>query len=775
MSIVTLALGIGATTAIFSAVNPILFEPLPYPDARSLIAIWYAGDDGARVDQAFGTYREVAQRSRLLRDVAVMKSWQPTLTGPDQPERLEGQRVSASYFRVLGVGPAFGRDLDVADDRLNGPRVVVISDALWRRRFGGDREIVGRQLTLDGDDFTVVGVMPPTLENVLAPSAEVWAPLQYDMSLGVAWGHHLRMVGRVRPGTTVDRAQQELATLARDPVADFPRVPWASLAQGFIMTSLQNEVTASVRPALLAVLAAVTLVLVIACVNVTNLLLARGAARRTEMAMRAALGAAPGRLVRQLITESVLLAIIGGTLGMVVAGTGLRWLIAIAPPGLSRASAIELDPAAFAFAVGLSTLVGLLVGIVPAFHATRTDLHAGVQRRTATSHQTTRRSLVVAEIALALVLLASAGLLLRSLQRLFAIDPGFDASHVLTMQVQTAGKKFDKAATDRFFEQSLDAVRAVPGVGAAAYTSQLPLSGDDDEYGAHFEGDDPNAGYNVFRYAVSAGYFETIGIPLAHGRVLDSRDDADAPRAVVVSASLARRKFWGRDPIGQHVHIGPTDQPWYTIVGVVGDVKQASLAASEPDAVYMTATQSWFVDSALSLVVRSHADAGSLVPAVKQAIWSVDKDQPILRVATMDQLLARTAADRRFALTLFEVFGIVALALAGTGIYGVVSGGVAERLREIGVRSALGATRGSILTLIVRQGMTLTVLGILLGLLGSMAASRVLLTLLFAVTPLDPLTYVSVVGLLFVVSGIASFLPAWRAARVDPCITLRSE
>ncbi len=774
ISIATLALGIGATTAIFSAVNPILFEPLPYPDARSLIAIWYAGADGGRFDQTFGTFREVTQRSRLLRDVAVMKPWQPTLTGSDQPERLEGQRVSASYFRVLGVGPAFGRDLETADDRLNGPRVVVISDALWRRRFGGDRGVVGRQLTLDGDDFTVVGVMPPTLENVLAPSAELWAPLQYDMSLGSAWGHHLRMVARIRSGATIERAQEELASIARDPAAEFPRVPWASLAQGFITTSLQDEVTAGVRPALLAVLAAVTLVLVIACVNVTNLLLARGAARRTEMAMRAALGAAPSRLVRQLITESVLLAIIGGILGMAIAGAGLRWLIAIAPPGLSRASAIEVNAAVFAFAVILSTLVGLLVGIVPAFHATRTDLHAGVQSRTATGHQRTRRTLVVAEIALALVLLASAGLLLRSLQRLFAIDPGFDAANLLTMQVQTAGKKFDKAATDRFFKQSLDAVRMVPGVVAAAYTSQLPLSGDDDEYGAHFEGDDPNTGYNVFHYAVSAGYFEAIGIPLAHGRLLDSRDDAGAPRAVVVSASLARRKFGNRDPIGRHVSIGPSDQP-YTIVGVVGDVKQASLAASEPDAVYISATQSWFVDSALSLVVRSHADAGRLTPAIKQAIWSVDKDQPILRVATMDQLLARTAADRRFALTLFEIFGIVALALAATGIYGVVSGSVAERVKEIGVRSALGASRGSILALILRQGMILTVLGILLGLLGSVAASHVLLTLLFAVTRLDPVTYASVVVLLFVVSGLASFVPAWRAARVDPCITLRSE
>jgi len=778
VSVLTLALGIGATTAIFSAVNPILFQPLPYPNPSGLIAIWYAGEDGTRIDQAFGTYREVVQRSRALNDAAVMKSWLPTLTDQGQPERLEGQRVSASYFRVLGVAPAIGRDFDAADDRSNGPRVVVIGDALWRRRFQGDPAVVGRLVKLDGDDFTVVGVMPRTLETVLAPSAEVWAPLQYDMSQGRAWGHHLRMIGRLRPGVTLEGARDELATIARDRVAEFSRVPWAALEQGFIVTALQDDVTAAVRPALLAVLIAVSLLLVIACVNVTNLLLARGAERRSEMAVRAALGAAPGRLVRQLLTESVVLAVLGGTLGVAIAGWGLQWLIAIAPPGLSRASAIQLDVTVLVFAFALSALIGVGVGIIPAIHATRTDLHGGVQQgshRTATAHQTTRRLLVIAEVALALVLLASAGLLLRSLQRLFAIDPGFTASHVLTMQVQTAGRRFDKPTTDRFFERSLDAVRAVPGVEAAAYTSQLPLSGDDDEYGAHFEGDSSNAGYNVFRYAVSPGYFEALRIPLERGRFLDKRDTADAPRAVVISATLARRKFAHRDPIGQRVHIGPTDQPWYTVVGVVGDIKQASLAASQPDAVYITPTQSWFVDSALSLVVRSTADTRTMTPIIKQAVWSIDKDQPIVRIATMDALVARTAADRRFALILFELFGIVALALAATGIYGVVSGGVAERVKEIGVRAALGASRRSIQGLILRQGMALTAAGLVLGLAGSLAAGRVLLTLLFEITPLDPLTYASVTTLLVAVSAIACWLPAWRAARVDPCIALRSE
>jgi putative ABC transport system permease protein len=786
-AVVILGLGIGSSTAIFSAVNPILFEPLPYPHADRIVAMSYTTEDGARIPQTFHTYRELAERNRSFDTLAVTRPWQPTLTGADRPERFDGQRVSANYFRVLGVSPMLGRDFQPSDDVFNGPRVVILSSGLWRR-FGADNGIIGRQIKLDDDNYTVIGVMPTAFDNVLAPSARAWSPLQYDpgniISLQTReWGHHLQMVGRLRAGVSIDQARADLDGIARTPVPEFPRPPWASLSRGIATDSLQKDITSSVRPALLAVMGAVILVLLITCVNVTNLLLARGAQRRGEFAMRTALGAGRSRLIRQLLTESFLLAALGGALGMVVSRFGVRTLVALSPTELPRVNAIRVDGTVFAFALGITALVGLVVGLIPALLASRSDLHLGVQQssqRTAGGHQMTRRALVVAEVALALVLLVSAGLLLRSLQRLFAIDPGFDASHVLTMQVQESGHRFDTDVDrDRFFKQALEAVRQVPGVASAAFTSQLPLSGDFESFGVQFEVDQNANAEAGFRYAVSPGYFETMHIPLRRGRLLNAHDVVGGPTAVLISESFARRKFPDQDPLGKRVRVGPdigrADRPWGAIVGVVGDVRQASLALSDSDAFYTASTQWSWVDSVQSLVIRTQGDAAALAPAVRNAIWSVDKDQPIVRVATMENLLATSEAERHFVLILFEAFGLVALALAATGIYGVLSGSVTERTREIGVRVALGATPGDILALVVRQGVTLTVLGVVIGISGAALASQALVSLLFGVSRLDPVTYFGVIALLAGVSVIACWAPAWRAAHVDPSITLRAE
>jgi putative ABC transport system permease protein len=779
VAVLTLALGIGAATAIFSAVYPILFQPLPYPQAGRLLMVWDVYQ-GARSDVTFHTWREVAARTRSFDATAAFEPWQPAMSGAGQPERFDGQDVTADYFRVLGVRPAIGRDFEEADTRLKGPHIAILSYGLWRR-FGGDPAIIGRQIRLDDDLYTIVGIMPSGFENVLSPSAEIWSPAQYntgnirELQTG-EWGHHLRMLARLKPGVSAQQAGREMNAIAATHVPEFPRAPWAALNHGFIVDSLHDEITRGIRPALLAVLGAVGLVLLIASVNVVNLLLARGAQRRGEFAMRAALGAGWSRLVRQQLGESLLLAVLGGALGILVAQSGVRALIALSPSGLPRLSAIAVNGPVFLLAFALTALIGLVVGLVPAIHIFRGGLIAGIQQNSARStagHQSTRRSLVVSEVALAIVLLVSAGLLLRSFDRLFAVWPGFNPSRLLTMQVQINGHRLDRSgARSQFYAQALQAVRRLPGVAAADFTSLLPLSGEAaNTYGIHLE---DGSGYNISRYVVSPGFLQTMGIALRRGRYLDAHDTADAPPVAVISESLAREAFAGRDPIRQRIHIGPANRPFYTIVGVVDDVKQTALTQSSPRGVYLTSAQSWFVDDAMSLVVRGRDDVSALAPAIKRAIWSVDKDQPIVRVSMVDDLLAATAAERRFTLLVFEAFALAALALAAIGIYGVLAGSVTERMREIGVRAALGASRRDILALVIRQGMALTALGVGIGLAGAAIASRALVSLLFGITRLDPVTHLGVIALAAGVSAVACGLPAWRASRVDPAITLRA-
>ncbi len=780
VTVLTLALGLGASTAILGVVHPVLFQPLPYPGADRIVTVWDRGADGAAAEMTYGSFLELEARSHAPEALAVTRTWQPTLTGGSEPERLEGQRVSAGFFAVLGVSPTLGRGFEADDDRPDAGGGVILADRLWRRRFGADPGIIGRQVTISDQRWTVLGVMPAGFENLAEPAAEIWAPLQYDLSQGRAWGHHLRVLARAREGLSAADVAGELETIARNRVSEFPRRPWAAMADGLLTVPLREQVTAAVRPALLAILGAVALLLVIACVNVTNLLLARGVRRRGEFAVRAALGAGRGRLVRQLLTEHLLLALCGGFLGLVLARLGVRALVAWSPPELGRLAAIELDRQLFGFGLALTALTGLTFGSVAALQAAGERPQGTLQlasRRTTGSHRRTRGVLVVTQVALALVLLVASGLLLRSLSRLFAVQAGFEPAHLLTLQVQTSGHRFSEDSTTyRFFGEALEAVRAVPGVSAAALTSQLPLSGDVDLYGVHFDAGAPADSaetHGTFRYTVSPGYFETMGIPLRKGRLLDQTDQAGAAPSVVISESMARRRLPGLDPVGRRLRIG---EDWaFTIVGVVGDVRQVSLAVDDADAVYVTGAQWHFADRVMSLVVRTRTDAATIAPVIRRAIWSVDRDQAIIRVATMTDLVAQSAAERRFALMLFEAFALSALVLAAAGIYGVLSGSVAERTREIGVRAALGATRGSILSLILRQGMTLTATGAGLGLVGAGLATRFIASMLFDVSPLDPPTYLLVLGLLAGVSLVACAVPAWRAARVDPVRTLRAE
>jgi len=783
VAVVTLAVGLGATTAIFSAVKAVLLEPLPYPHASRILMVSDVTSQGEPLNITFGTYRELAQRSQMFEALAPFKAWQPTVIGGAEPERLSGERVGAEFFRALGVLPVVGRDFDASEDRPGAANVVILSHELWRRRFGSDPAIVGRTITLDGAPFQVIGVMPAGFENVLAPSTEAWTPLQYSPIFGPndrEWGHHLRLLGRLRTGVTLDTAREELNRIARQPTAEFPRVAWAQLGNGLVARSLQADIVSSIRPMLLDVFGGVILLLLIACANVTNLLLARGGQRRGEFAMRAALGAGRGRLFRQVLTDSIVLSLVGGAAAILVAAGLLNVLVGLAPPELPRIDAIRLDGVAFMFAFIVAAILGAIAGVVPAWSTAGQDLRATTQevsKRAGSSHHRLRRVLVVAEVAIALVLLTAAGLLLRSIDKAFAVPLGFSPPGLLTMQMQQAGgRQRSNAERAAFYTRAIDALHAVPGVSAAAFSSLVPLTRENDIYGVHFEKDTrPEDDGAAMRYAVTSEYFQAMGIPLRHGRLLTEHDTAQTPRAVVINEGFAQQTFGNHEALGQRLRFGDAEGDWYTIVGIVGDVRQSPLDVGPPNAIYVAPEQWHWVDTAMTVVVRGHEDVAALAPMVRRAIWSVDKDVPIVRVATMSTLATRAVADRRFALVLFEAFGIAALILVTTGLYGLLSGSVTERTHEIGVRCALGASPRGVVALVVRDGVGVAAAGVVFGLLAAAAATRGIAALLFGISPLDPITYVVVVAVLLGASAIACTAPAYRAASIDPSRALRAE
>lgn len=778
----TLALGIGASTAIFSVVHPILVRTLPYPDADRVMLIHERDRDGGKSNVGFATFEDIERENRSFESIAAMSYMSASTTVGDRPMLLTGQRVTPAFFRVLGVQPAIGRDFTDADNVRGTPNVIMLSHALWRDTFGADADVLERPVTLDGVTYRVIGVMPEAFENVLFPAAQMWAPLRYNTTL--AWAcrscRHLRVVGRRAPSVTADAANAEMTVIAQNLQRDHP----TSYAGGGIAAkSLARDLTEKVRPALLALLAAVLVVLLVASLNVSNLLLARGAGRRGEFAVRVALGAARGRIIRQLLTESVMLAFVGGTLGIALAVLGVKGLIALAPASLPRLSAVEVNGIALVFALLLTTAVGIVFGLMPALQAARANIHEGLKsgaRSVAGSDRFARGAVVVSEVALAMVLLVGSGLLVRSMRELLAVDPGFDPRGVLTMQVQSGAGRLDTDTLIRsFYDQALANVRQLPGVEAAALTSQLPLSGDFDGYGVHLESrpnanpsDDPSA----FRYGVSDGYFETMRIPLVRGRYFNAADDARAMPVAIINAQFVERHFAGLDPLGERIKVGGApDAPWYEIIGIVGDVKHQSLEGEDPDAVYLPSAQWQYPDASRSLVVRAADAPEALIATVQDAVWSVDRDQPIVRVSTASDLVAATAAERRFVMVLFEAFALVSLVLAAAGIYGVLVGTVAQRTRELGVRAAFGASARDLILMILREGMALAGVGVAAGLMLAFLSTKAISGLLFGVRPADPLTYGAVVAALLLVALAACWMPAWRASRVDPMETLRQD
>jgi predicted permease len=788
VALLTLGLGIGANAAIFSVVQGVLLRPLPYQEPERLVRVFHTHAEQGVMDGAFSPQ----DFDDLARELAGPRGpWERlgayfftpglsglTLTGEGEPRRLEAAMVGAGFFPALGVEAARGRTLRPEENVPGADRVVMLSDRLWRRSFGADPRIVGGTLRLDGEAYTVAGVMPPSFQFP-AREVDVWAPISLIAEDDIPHRRSLRwmhVVGRLRPGTSLARADAQTDALLARLAAAYPgsNEGWSA---GRILP-LHEALVGDVRPALVVLLAAVAGVLLIACANLANLLLARATTRGRELAVRAALGAGRRRLVRQLLIESVVLALAGGALGLLLAVWGVDALVALAAGDLPRPDEVGPDAGVVAFTFALSLLTGLAFGLLPAFRASRlADLH-GVLKEGGRGggggrgRSLARNGLIVAETALAVVLLVGAGLMLRSFRALLDVDPGFRAENVLSLSLtfpDTTDAEPDRMAVR---DEVVRRVEALPGVIAAGGAKTMPLAGGGEPYGYTVPGRSgalaevqPQAGV----FIVTPGYFRALGIPVLAGRAFNDRDGEEHP-AIVVNRALARQVWPGEPAVGKALMLGEFR---LEIVGVVGDVRSAGLAADPGSAVYVPSTLA--PRSTMKLFVRTASDPLALAGAVREAIWQVDRDLPISEVAALPQVVAADVARPRFLSVLLTLFGALALTLAAIGLYGVVAYGVGQRTHEIGIRMALGAGRARVLRNVVGQGMRWTLLGLALGLAGAFAATRLLAGLLFGVAPTDAVTFAGVALLLAAAAALASWVPARRAAATDPLTALRSE
>ena len=779
VAIMTLALGIAANTAIFTVVNALLIRPLPYPAAERLVMVWQ--DLRARGGPADewatpGNYADWRKETAMFEQLAVITNWRPTLTGGTEPEPLTGEQVSHEYFSVLGVAPRLGRSFVQADDVPNAARVVMIGHGLWQRRFGADPSIIGRPIALNGEPHEIVGVMPEGFRPIVAGAAEVWRPLRLNTATPARGAVVLRVVARLPEGVPLDRARTAAASLAAQLEAAHPQFNEKS---GINITTLRERVVGEIEPGLLALLGAVGFVLLIACANVANLLLARGSVRRRELAVRAALGAGRGRVLRQLVTESLLLAAAGGVAGLLLGVWAVDALVALAPANAPRVGEIGLDVTVLAFAATLTLATGLLFGLAPALQYTRgadvtNALKDAGRGSTAGSGHLLRRALIAAEVALALMLLTGGGLLLQTFVRLQAADLGFDPRNVLIGFVnppRAAG--YDTAAKHRaFYDRALELVSALPGVEKAAMASVLPLSGDSDmsflidgRPAPRLPSDTPVTWYRL----VSAGYFDTMAIPVRLGRAFHS---GEAAPSVVVNETFVRTFFPGEDPLGRRIRFGSgVDSPWFTIVGVAGDVKVRGAREGARVETYIPYWQ--FTEPGMTIILKAAGNPAPLAGPMKQAVYSIDRNVPVSGVTTLSQMVGDSIEQPRFFATIAVAFAILAVTLAAVGIYGVMAYAVSQRTTEIGVRMALGATAADVFRLIVGDGLRIALLGVAAGVAGSLLVARWLTTLLFGVRPGDPATLAATAILLLGVAAAACFIPARRATAVDPIEALR--
>ena len=785
-ALVTLALGIGANTAIFSVVNTVLLRPLPYAEPHRLVVLGDRGQNGRASNTDFTTFSDIRDRNQTFESLALMRSWWPTLVAGGEAERLPAVRVSWTFFSMLGVRPALGRDFLPEEDRPDRRRVVILSDGLWRRRFAADPAIVGRTIRMNDVGFQVVGVMPPDFEPLISghfyASAQIWAPIGYDTSLREACRgcQHLKGIGRLRSDVTTHQAIADLngirRQLAVEHPTDYPPGEMTALLLG-------DEIAGAVRTPLFILFGAVGFVMLIACANVANLLLSRAAGRSREIAVRAALGAGRARLVRQLLTESTILGLAGGALSLAVAEVVVRGVATIAPVSIPRLDRVAIDGTVLAFTLALSALTGFGFGLVPALRGSsfrlRESLASDTRTGTGAGSYRARHLLVIADLALALVLLAGAGLMLKSVKGLMLADPGFSADRVLTAQFSLVGEAYrEDPAVLAFQNRVLEKVTALPGVEAAALAGQVPMGLNWDTWGFHIEGlmhantaEDPS----VQRYSVTPDYFRTMQIPLTRGRLIGTSDVTNGLPVVVISESTA--KLWsGADPIGRRVRIGGPTSPWRTVIGIVGDVRHVRLDEDTQQSAAMYLPQSQVTDSFLVLALKAKgAEPERLTPAIRGILKDLDPAVPVYDVARLDDLLTRSFADRRFVMRLLGAFSVLALLLAAVGLYGVVSYTVSQRTREMGLRVALGARPSDILRLVLGGGLGTVAAGLGVGLGGAFLLTRFLDSMLFNVPANDPTAIIGAVITLASVAVVAHWLPARRALRIDPAIALRQD
>lgn len=784
VAVLTLALGIGANSAMFSIINAVLLRPLPYRDPQNLVLFSEHWPQFSRLSLSYLNYRDWRDQSRSFEAVGAVRNFVMTMTGSEEAERIPAQNVTASLFDLLGVRPQLGRPFDAAEDRPGAPPVALISHSLWERRFSSSQAVLGRSITLDNQSYSIVGVMPPGFE-VLQQAADVILPFEPWASTlpdDRSWHPGILPIARLKSGVSLEQARSDIRTIAARLARAYPE---NDSNVSSLVDRMQDQIVENARPVLLILVAAVGAVLLIACVNVANILLVRATSRRREIAVRVALGARRSDIVSQLVTESILLALLGGAMGLLLAWIALPILLRMAGSSLPRSNAVSVDAYVLGVTAFIALLVGILFGLVPAWQAWRVDLREtlGEAGRAGPSPSVlrTREALVVSEIALAMVLLAGAGLLLRSFERLSRVSPGFSADHILVADIVRSPSAYrDPNIRLGFFDRLFEQLSALSGVRSAGGVSFLPVTGTGSALHFNIQGRPPGSPqeYTISNYrVVSAGYFKALGVRLLAGRWLEDRDREQAPDVVLINSSFAKTYFPNQSPLGQHIQLGATPDPsipWMEVVGVVGDVKQSLVSESSTE-MYVPYRQADKVLPvfAMSLVVRTVGDPLVQAGAIRAIARELDPNQPITGIRTMEQNISRSMSEPRFRTVLLAVFAGIALALAAVGIFGVMAYSVAQRTRELGVRVSLGASRGLIFRLVLSRGLHLTLLGLAIGLAATFALTRYLASLLFNVPSYDPVTLVCVASGLLLVSLCACYLPARRAMLVDPIVALR--